>query len=147
MDTIDKELIQLLEKDARQSSRVLAEKLNISPTNVRRRIGKLIRDKVIRIVAFVDPTKVGFPLGVVVSLDVELEKLGDAINFLDARPEVRVLATTTGLFNISATCQFLSMEDLSEFTRNELSKIKGVRRSEIAMIMRREKAHYLFGVL
>ncbi len=62
MDVIDKQLVQLLEKDATQSSKVLAAKLDVSAATVRRRTANLVKNNVIRLVAVVDPEKAGFPL-------------------------------------------------------------------------------------
>jgi len=147
MDEINKRLVQLLEKDSKQSSKALAEKLNISPATVRRRIGNLSRDNVIRFVAVVDPEKMGFPFAAMLSLDIELEKLDTAIQALNIRPEVRWLCNSTGRFNVVALAQFSSPDELSEFTRNEVSKIGGIKHLETSIVLKREKAHYVLGVL
>lgn len=146
MDLIDKQLVQLLEKDARQTSKVLAEKLNISPATARRRIGKLIKNRVVRFVAVVDPEKVGFPFAAILSLDVELENLDSAIQALDKRPEIRWLCTSTGRSNVVAVAQLASPNELAAFTKNEVSKIAGIKHFETSIILKREKAHYVLGV-
>ena len=61
-DDIDRQLIRLLEKDARQSSEQLAKKLAVSSTTVRRRLRRLIQQGVLRIVAVVEPKKAGVVL-------------------------------------------------------------------------------------
>lgn len=146
MDIIDKQLVQLLEKDAKQSSKVLAEKLNISAATARRRIGNLIKNKVVRFVAVVDPEKVGFPFAAVLSLDIELENLDAAIRYLDKRPEIRWLCTSTGRSNVVAAAQFTSPDELADFTKRELSQLEGVKHLETSIILKREKAHYVLGV-
>ncbi len=59
---MDEQLVHLLQQDARQTSEVLAKKLNVSTTTVRRRMRKLIQSGFLRITAVVDPSKVGFSL-------------------------------------------------------------------------------------
>ncbi len=147
MDKIDLQLVQLLEKDASQSSKVLAAKLGISAATVRRRTGKLVKDNEIRFVAVVDPAKAGFPFAAVLTLDIELVHLDSAIQYLDSRPEVRWLCTSTGRFNVVAVTQFASPDGLADFTKNELAKVKGLKQLETAIILKREKAHYVLGVL
>ncbi len=147
MDIIDKQLVQFLEKDARQSTKVLAKKLSISPATVRRRIGNLIKGNVIRFVAVVDPDRMGFPLAAIFSFEVDLEKLDSAVEALKSRPEVRWLSTGTGRSNIVAVAQFMSTDELSNFTRNGVSKIEGIKHFETSIILKREKAHYVLGVL
>jgi len=146
MDSIDKQIVQLLEKDARQSSKVLAQKLNVSSATIRRRIGNLIRNKVVRFIAVVDPEKVGFPFAAMLSLDVELGNLDSAIQFLDKQPEVRWLCNSTGRANVVAVAQFASPDELGDFTKNEVSKIEGIKHLETSIILKREKAHYVLGV-
>ncbi len=147
MDKMDKRLVQLLEKDARQSSKELAKKLNISSATVRRRIGNLIKNNVIRFIAVVDPQRMGFPLAAIFSFEVDPEKLDLAIETLNGRPEVRWLSTNTGQSNVVAVAQFTSTDELSDFTKNEVSKIEGIKRFETSIILKREKAHYVLGVL
>ncbi len=147
MDKMDKRLVQLLEKDARQSSKELAEKLNVSPATVRRRIANLIKNNVVRFVAVVDPERMGFPLAAIFSFEVDLEKLDLAIQALNGRPEVRWLSTNTGRSNIVAVAQFTSTDELADFTKNEVSKIEGMKHFETSIILKREKAHYVLGVL
>lgn len=146
LDLIDKQIVQLLEKDARQSSKVLAEKINISPATVRRRIGSLVKANVIRFVAVVDPERVGFPFATLLSLDVELENLDPAIQFLSKQPEVRWICTSTGRSNLVAVAQFASPDELADFIKTGLSKIVGVKHLETSIILKREKAHYVLGV-
>ncbi len=65
MDLLDEHLIKLLAQDARVSSEVLANKLKVTPATVRRRLNELIKNKVVRILAAVDPNKVGLSLAAV----------------------------------------------------------------------------------
>ncbi|GAH47789.1 unnamed protein product, partial [marine sediment metagenome] len=70
LDSIDIQIVRLLGQDARQDSETLAKQLNISSATVRRRLRKLFRDEFLHIVGVVDPTKFGFPVAVVIALDV-----------------------------------------------------------------------------
>ena len=58
---IDERLIQLLRENGRQSSNVLAKRLDVSSATVRRRIKNLVQSGVLRIVPVVDAGKAGFP--------------------------------------------------------------------------------------
>jgi len=89
MDSLDKKLIELLGRDARQSSEALAKQLNVSPVTIRRRVNKLIQSGVVRIVAVGDPNKLGFPLAAVIAFDVAHEKLDSVMEILASRPEVK----------------------------------------------------------
>jgi len=99
LDSLDEKLIQLLAKDAQQTSKVLATQLNVNPTTVRRRLKKLIRSGVVRIASLADPNKVGLPLITVIAFDVARHGLESAVQMLASQPEVKWVSTTTGRFD------------------------------------------------
>ncbi len=130
IDSVDERIVRLLGQDARQNSETLAKQLNLSAATVRRRLRKLIRSDLLRIVGVVDPTSFGFPLIVIIALDVTHDKVELAMEELSKRPEVRFVSTTTGRYDIIAVARFRSTEHLSEFVKKELSKLEGIRDSE-----------------
>jgi DNA-binding Lrp family transcriptional regulator len=75
MSDIDKPLMCLLGEDASRSSDSLAREIGVSAVTVRRRIRKLSNEGTLRIVAVVDPQKVGLPVGALLSLEVPQDKL------------------------------------------------------------------------
>ena len=121
IDSVDEQIVRLLGQDARQNSEKLAKQLNLSAATVRRRLRNLIRKDLLHIVGVVDPAKFGFPVPVVITLDVDLDKIDTAIKTLANRPEVRWVSTTTGQFDIIALARFRSNSNLSEFMTKVLS--------------------------
>ncbi len=143
IDSIDKPLIQLLGGDALQSSEVLAKQLNVSAATVRRRIRRLIKDGTLRIVAVVDPNKVGLPLAALLALDVPHEQLDMVTDALAKHPDVKWVSTTTGRFNIMAMVRSSSTDDLATFMQKELPRLEGVRNSETLICLRVKKGQYI----
>ena len=143
IDSLDEKLIQLLEMDARQSSEAVAKQLKVSPATVRRRIKKLIQRGVLRIVALVDPQKVGFPLIAIIAFDIAHEKADSVIQILADRPEVKYASTTTGRFDVLVLARFRSTEELSDFVQKELSNIEGLRDTETFVCLRVQKGRYI----
>lgn len=129
-DSLDERLIKLLQKDAGQSSEVIAKHLKVSAATVRRRIRLLIKNKVIRIAAIADPDKTGLPLAVIITIDVSHEKLDSVMQTLANQPEILWISTTTGRYDIIALTRFHSTDDLSIFLQNEMPKIEGIRDTE-----------------
>ena len=142
-DWLDESLVQLLEKDAAQSSEALAKQLNVSAVTVRRRVRRLIQSGVLRIVAVVDPNKVGFPLTAVIAFDVAHDKLDSVTQLLASRPEVQWVSTTTGRFDVLVLVRFRSTNELSDFIQRELVDIEGVRDSETFICLDTKKGHYI----
>ena len=139
LDATDERLIHLLEQNARQSSKVIAKQLGISPATVRRRIRKLVDSEVLCIAAAVDRNSIGYPLAAVIAFDVVHDKLESALKMLADRPEVKWVSTTTGRFDILALAWFRSTEELADFVENKMAKIDGVRDSETFICLRRGK--------
>ena len=143
-NSIDERLIQLLQENGRESSNVLAKQLGVSSATVRRKIKKFVQSGLLSIVAVVNPDKAGFPFVVVIALDVIQNKLDSALKFLTARPEVIWAAATTGRFDILAFAHFPTSDDFSEFRREQLPKIEGLKDSETFLCLHVEKGRYQY---
>ncbi len=130
IDEIDKQIVRLLGQDARQSSETLAKQLNISAATVRRRLRDLMRRDLLRIIGVVNPASFGFPLLAVISLDVVHDKVTSTIEELSKKPEVSIVSTITGRYDIMIIARFGSTKDLSEFVSKELVKLDGIKNSE-----------------
>ena len=139
LDSVDVELVRLLERDARQSSQLIAKQLNVSPSTVRRRLRKLINNGVVHISAIVDANKLGFPLVAVMALDVAHERLDLVTQWLADREEVRWVSTMTGRFDVMAMAQFRSTDELSEFIQTQLARLEGVKNSETFICLHVQK--------
>jgi Lrp/AsnC family transcriptional regulator for asnA, asnC and gidA len=142
-DSMDEQLVQLLGQDARQKSETLAKQLNLSSATVRRRIRRLIRDELIHIVGVVDISKFGFPVAVVMTLDVTHDKLESATEVLAKRPEIKFIATTTGRFDIIVLARFRSNNNLSEFMTKVMAQLEGLKDSETFICLDVKKGRYL----
>lgn len=141
-DSLDEHLVQLLERDASQTSGTLAKQLNVSASTVRRRLRKLTQSGVLRFIAVVDPSKIGVILTTVIALDVTHEKLDLVTRLLANRPEVKWVSITTGRFDIIAFAQFRSTYELSTFVQRELANIEGLRNSETFICLDVKKGYY-----
>ena len=143
MDSLDEKIIQILGKDARQSSDKIARQLGTSSATVRRRVIELIRGDVLRIVGLVEPKQIGFSLVVVVAFDVDHDKLQSAMKMLASHPQVKWVSTTTGRFDIIAMMLFHSTTELAEFMQDETSRIDGLRDSETFVCLQIKKGRYM----
>ena len=141
-DSFDDQLVRLLGQDARQNSQKLAKKLNVSSATIRRRLRKLLQNGWLRIIGVVDPAKFGFPLRVVLALDVAGDKLSVAMEALSNKKEIRWLSSTTGRWDVVAIAGFASTDELSRFLLKDLSEIEGVRDTETLICLDMKKGHF-----
>jgi Lrp/AsnC family transcriptional regulator for asnA, asnC and gidA len=128
-------LIAELSQDARQSSAELARKLNVSETTVRRRIERLEKDGIVKFKITVDPAKLGYNITAIVAIEVELGKIDGVSDALASHPNVRYVCLCTGNHDIFVGAWFRSSMELTDFIKNYLAKIHGLRKSETFIIL------------
>jgi len=143
LDKTDRQIVHLLEEDATRSSQSIAKMLSISPATVRRRIGKLTKNGVIRITAIVDPSKAGFYLMAVISLNVDPAVMDRVLTVLRTKKDIRWLAASAGRYNVIMLCRFNSTEDFHLFIQNEVAKLEGIESFETFICLSLEKGRYL----
>jgi len=89
IDFTDKELLRLLEKDARQSSKKIALQLNMSSATVRRRLRRLTENDILRIVAAINPIKSGLPVCAIIAFDAAYQNLDEVMETLAKQEEIK----------------------------------------------------------
>jgi Lrp/AsnC family leucine-responsive transcriptional regulator len=100
LDSFDRRLLVLVQRDAEQTSEALSEKVGLSASAVQRRLKRLKAEGVITAyVALVDPEKVGRPSFFIVGLEVERERpelLARLRAWLSAEDSVQQVFYVTG---------------------------------------------------
>ena len=142
MDDLDRQLIELLQSNGRSSNIELASQVGVSEGTVRRRFRNLIKDKVIRVVAIPDPTKMGFGTTALVGLQVDPAQVDNVAEQLTKLREVQYVAVTTGAYDIFVWIALPSPSELAAFLRNTVGTISGVRRTETFMNLAIKKNAY-----
>jgi len=143
IDEIDYQLIHTLEKDASLNSDTLAKMLNVSAATVRRRMRKLVKDKVIHLVALISPEKVGFPITVGIMMEIKAEYIESAAMKLAEHPNVKSIGYATGEYNISALTVFRAMPEVSEFMQKYVSAIEGLQSVKTHVFIKTWKGHFI----
>ena len=130
MDELDTKIISLLQDDGRASNAGIAREVGVSEGTVRRRLKQLIQEEFIRVVALLDPGKMGYASEALVGVRVDPDKIDQVAERLAALEEVNWVAETTGSFDIFAWATLESSATLSIFLRTKVGTIPGVRRTE-----------------
>jgi len=131
LDRLDTEILDVLQQDASLPIRALADRVHSSPATCQRRIARLRASGVLlKQVAIVDRLRVGRPLTVFVS--VELDKQNDALlrNFekrMAAEDDVMACYEVSGEFDFLLVVSSTSMERYHAFTREVFSSNNNVR--------------------
>jgi Lrp/AsnC family transcriptional regulator, regulator for asnA, asnC and gidA len=141
--SIDEQLIKLLSQDTRQSSQKLAKKLNVSPSTVRSRLRRLVKNENLHFIIAVDPIKAGLSVIVQILLDVEQDKIGQTLDALMDLDEVNYVSATSGRFDIIVYACFPSHHVLASFLQNQLGKMEGVRDCETLICLDIKKGRFI----
>ena len=132
-DEIDFQIVMVLRQNARLSSNKIAEMMDnkISSSAIRRRINTLLDNDVMRIIAFPDWSKLGFPVIALIALEVPRDKSTSVSKTLSEYDNSLWISVTSGRYNIMSIWRFTSTEELHKFTENELGKFNEITSSEI----------------
>ncbi|CAM1351164.1 Lrp/AsnC family transcriptional regulator [Tenacibaculum crassostreae] len=130
LDTIDKKLITLLQKDSKQTTKQLSLQLGLSVTAVYERIKKLEKEKVItQYVALINKNKVGKSF--LVFCHIKLEKHTKEYISVFER-EIEKLQEVTECFHVSGDYDYIlkiyvkDMDEYREFMVNKLTALKHI---------------------
>lgn len=139
LDAVDEKLVKLLQHDALQSSTLLAKQLEVSPATVRRRIKRLVEDRVIRVIAAVDPSRWRLNISAFVALKVDTLELDKVLSALGSLEPVVNMRITTGGFDIITMVQVTSVSELDDLLRCSIIPIPGVRGLETFLCLKHTK--------
>ncbi len=130
MDGLDHKIISLLQQDGRASNAEIAREAGVSEGTIRRRLKRLIEEQFIKVIALLDPSKMGYSSEALIGIQVEPDKLDEVAGRLAALEEIGWVAVITGSYDIFAWATLPSSEDLGAFLRTKVGSISGIRRTE-----------------
>lgn len=139
LDAIDRQLLDLLQQDARQSLEALAEQVSLSAPAVQRRIKRLRDCGVIQgDVAVVDPVAVGLAMTFVVIVELERERADQIDQFRRKamrEPLVQQCYYVTGEGDFVIIALARDMDDFEALTRRLFFDDQNVRRFRTSVVM------------
>lgn len=143
IDLIDRNIIKILKENARTSYRDIADDIGKTEATVRRRVNRLIGEKIIRKFTIVlDEKKMDNPTKATIKIQPDLPKIKEITKSLVAIPEI------TDIYRLSGDCGLLikveipSLEHLDPLTEDKISKIPGVVIKETCFITKEVKTKY-----
>ncbi len=144
LDAPAKEIIRLLQRDGRASYSEIAKQVGLSEAAVRQRVGKLMDNGVMQIVAVTDPSQLGFHRQAMIGIRVsgDAREVAEKIATID---QVDYLVLTTGRFDILAEIVCANDHELSEVLHGAIRTTPGVMDTETFTYLSIEKEHYDWG--
>ncbi len=116
MDHIDREILQILQANARTSLKTIAEKTFLSSPAVSARIEKLEKDGIITgYQAQIDPVKLGYHIIAFINLNVVPEDKPKFYKYAESIPNILECSCVTGEYSMIMKVAFESTMQLDAF--------------------------------
>jgi len=136
MDALDLMIIRELQSDPQQPQADIAKKLGAGTTTVRRRLKRLLDERIIRIVAIADPHALGYNVRAMIGIRVHPGKIDAVADKLASYANVHYALMTTGPYDLVAWAVFRDTDELSGFIRKELGNIDGLASYESMLTLK-----------
>lgn len=136
LDDLDVRLIDLLADDASRTNVALARELGVSDVTVRNRMARLMEAEAVKIVAVVDPAKVGRGLQVISDIEVELGRVHETAEALAALPQTTYVGYMVGENDLLMVASLLNEEELFLFVTEVVPSMPGVRRLRTSQVLK-----------
>lgn len=136
IDDLDRQLIEILSKDARTSNRRIAADLGVTEGTVRGRIRRLQKEGLIAFTAITsfelaDNTKMAF-----IGAQVDVDRVRDVATQIAALDAINAVMVTMGRFNVTAICLFNELDRLHEISSEKILSIDGVHHVETSIAVK-----------
>lgn len=136
IDELDRQLIEILSKDARTSNRRIAADLGVTEGTVRGRIRRLQKEGLIAFTAITsfelaDNTKMAF-----IGVQVDVDRVRDVASRIAALDAINAVMVTMGRFNVTAICLFNELDRLHEISSEQILSIDGVHHVETSIAVK-----------
>jgi len=139
LDDIDKNILRILQDDARKSYREIQDQLGISIGTIHNRISKLKKNQIIEGYTLkLNNIKLGFKLTFLIRIQVDGKHTMEILEEVSKIPEVCSVFHTTGEQSAALVCRFKESDDVHRFIR-ELNEREYVVRTNSNMVLKEYK--------
>ena len=139
MDELDRTIVRALQQDGRLPFTEIARQTGGSETTIRTRYQKLVRQGIVRTVAFVEPQALNYEAAAILAVSVEPGMAGRIARTIARVPEVSHLVRTLGTYDLILEIHCQDLSHLSDVITGQIHGISGVRATETFMVAERYK--------
>ncbi len=144
LDELDLKVIEALKGNALQTQTELAPKLGTSPSTVKRKLKRLLDERIIRIVALIDPTVLGYNTRATIGINAQPNKVDAVAHKLASFQNVHHVVINTGNFDLIISVDFRGPEELSTFVREDLGNVQGLVSHETMVCLKTVRDAFTF---
>ncbi len=142
LDELDKRIIRLLQRNARVPNTEIGRALDVTETTIRNRVSRLLDDKLIEIVAVVNPKAADATISALMLLTVGPPGVDGVAAQMRVRPEVRYLSSVIGRGQIMAEAFFRDPPHLLSFQNEFIAGLPNITGVETWIVVDVHKLSY-----
>ncbi len=135
IDDLDIKIIEELKKNGRESYKKISKKLNVSDGTIRFRVNRLVKAKIIKISALVNPFTFEHSITALVRMLLEKRNHIEAMEKISRLKGVVSVCNATGNYDLLVEVFFDSRNALNKFLVEDLSKIEGIKSTETSVYL------------
>jgi DNA-binding Lrp family transcriptional regulator len=139
LDDIDRDIIRILQENAKTSYREIQDKLGISIGTIHNRITKLEASEIIEGYTLkLNNIKLGYKFTFLIRVQIDGKHTSDILENLREKPEVCSIFHTTGEQSAALICRFKEPENVHDFIR-EINEKQWVTKTISNMVLKEYK--------
>ena len=139
LDDIDRDIISILQENAKTSYREIQEKLGISIGTIHNRITKLEKSEIIEGYTLkLNNIKLGYKFTFLIRVQIDGKHTSEILESLREKPEVCSIFHTTGEQSAALICRFKEPENVHDFIR-EVNEKQWVTKTISNMVLKEYK--------
>lgn len=146
LDPIDLKLIEELHIDGRQAITVLARKVGVSRDTVRKKLDRLLEQRIVRVFAAADPAALGYQAMAVFGINSQPTDVERVAERLASYRSIRFITICTGRYDIIAWALCRDPRSLSHLIVDEIGSDPSIVRTETMINLDLKKFAYDSGV-
>lgn len=135
LDELGQNIVEQLQRDARQSYREIGRSLNVSEGTVRNRVKNMLNSGTIKISAVPNPEKLGLGFMCVMGIEVKVGTAESVEERLIASPNVYYLCGCTGDIDIIGIFLFRGPSEFDKFVKDKIAGIPEIIRTTTFVVM------------
>ncbi|GAC1364649.1 MAG: Lrp/AsnC family transcriptional regulator [Acidimicrobiales bacterium] len=142
LDTVDRQIIELLTADGRMSVNDLAARVHVSRATAYARLDRLRSDGVITgFTVTVNPDRLGYTVAALVLVNVDQSQWREIRSAVQELPGIEYLAFTSGGFDLVLLVRLPDITDLRDVVLVRLHDIPGIRSAQTIFVLDEARVH------
>ena len=145
IDDLDLKILSELSKDASISVPKLSKKVNINASVVYSRIKRLVKRGLIKkFTVIISDEALGLNVKALTGINMDSKLRDNVLNELFKIPEVREVSEVTGRFDVLATINARSLDEMHQLISEKVGRIEGVQKTETFIEMRKTERELVY---